>query len=66
MCYYNSENRYKCNMTSKCKKLKLIAIDEQNYETLRMLGHTSDSFNDVLTKVLQNQKALTVEAQITT
>jgi predicted CopG family antitoxin len=51
-------------MTSKCKKLKLIAIDEQNYEELRMLGHTRDSFNDVLTKLLQQKsKQLAVEVK---
>ena len=41
------------------KKLKQIAIDEQNYDALRMLGHTRDSFNDVLTRLLQqNVKVL--------
>jgi predicted CopG family antitoxin len=46
------------------KKLKQIAIDQQNYDTLRMLGHTRDSFNDVLTRLLQQQnvKVLLLQA----
>ena len=53
-------------MTSKSnKKLKLIAIDEQNYDTLRMLGYTRDSFNDVLTRILQqNAKVLQSGPQV--
>jgi predicted CopG family antitoxin len=53
-------------MTSKYnKKLKQIAIDEQNYDTLRMLGHTRDSFNDVLTRLLQqNVKVLQSGQQV--
>jgi predicted CopG family antitoxin len=51
---------YKCN-----KKLKQIAIDEQNYDILRMLGHTRDSFNDVLTRLLQqNAKVLQSGQQV--
>jgi predicted CopG family antitoxin len=47
------------------KRLKQIAIDEQNYDTLRMLGHTRDSFNDVLTRVLrQNVKVLQSGQQV--
>jgi predicted CopG family antitoxin len=41
------------------KKLKLIAVDEENYKALRLLGHTPESFNDVITKILklQNENA---------
>ena len=47
------------------KRLKQIAIDEQNYDTLRMLGHTRDSFNDVLTRILQqNVKVLQSGQQV--
>jgi hypothetical protein len=38
------------------KKLKVIAIDERNYETLRLMGHTSDSFNDVITRILREKQ----------
>lgn len=43
-------------MSKHNKKLKVIAIDEQNYETLRLLGHTSDSFNDVITTILRQSQ----------
>jgi hypothetical protein len=36
------------------KRLKQIAIDERNYELLRSLGKTSDSFNDVITELLRS------------
>ena len=36
-----------------CKNLKTIAVDEVNYEALRNRGKGGDSFNDVLTEVLQ-------------
>ena len=42
-------------MSNSRKRLRQIAIDEKNYETLRTLGHARDSFNDVLTQLLQNQ-----------
>jgi hypothetical protein len=38
---------------SDLKKLKNIAISDKNYQTLRELGHTSDSFNDVITVILK-------------
>jgi predicted CopG family antitoxin len=34
-------------------KLRHIVIDEDNYRTLKELGRTGDSFNDVLKKVLK-------------
>jgi hypothetical protein len=37
-------------------KLKRIVASEQNYIALRRLGHAGDSFNDVVTKLLQIQK----------
>jgi predicted CopG family antitoxin len=33
-------------------KLRSIAISEMNYLKLKRLGHTGESFNDVITKVL--------------
>jgi hypothetical protein len=35
------------------KVLKHIVVSEQNYEMLRKLGHTADSFKDVVTKLLR-------------
>lgn len=40
-------------MTS--NKLKQIAISEDNYNILKKLGGTGDSFNDVLTKILRKK-----------
>jgi predicted CopG family antitoxin len=37
------------------KKLKLIAVDENNYLILKRMGYTSESFNDVITRLLKNQ-----------
>jgi predicted CopG family antitoxin len=37
-------------------KLKTIAISIDNYETLRNLGRTADSFNDVITDLLNDRK----------
>ena len=42
-------------MSSKSRKLKLIAVDEDNYKALQLLGHTPESFNDVITKILKRQ-----------
>ena len=36
------------------KRLKLIAVDQQNYLILKRMGYTSESFNDVLTRLLKN------------
>jgi predicted CopG family antitoxin len=33
--------------------LKLIAVSQENYQTLKQLGCAGDSFNDVLTKLLK-------------
>jgi predicted CopG family antitoxin len=43
------------------KKFKLIAVDEQNYKALRLLGHTPESFNDVVTKLLKQQQPLVLQ-----
>jgi len=50
---------YKTNITSNHqlqKKFKMIAVDESNYEALRDLGRTPESFNDVITKILRRVK----------
>ena len=36
------------------KRLKLIAVDEQNYLILKRMGNASESFNDMLTRLLKN------------
>lgn len=41
------------------KRLKQIVVDEQNYETLRMLGHARDSFNDVISRILKEKQSQT-------
>jgi predicted CopG family antitoxin len=38
------------------KTLKMIAISEENYLTLKRLGSAGDSFNDVLSKILKNTR----------
>jgi predicted CopG family antitoxin len=51
-------------LSSGNKRLKQIVVDEENYEALRMLGHARDSFNDVVTRLLQqNQNKLAVEVK---
>jgi predicted CopG family antitoxin len=35
------------------KSLKMIAVSEENYFTLKKLGSAGDSFNDVVTEVLK-------------
>lgn len=42
------------------KRLKLIAVDEQNYLILKRMGYTSESFNDVLSRLLKNQMSESV------
>lgn len=37
-------------------KLKRIAVHESVYEQLRDLGKTGDSFNDIISQLLQQQK----------
>jgi hypothetical protein len=35
------------------KSLKMIAVSEENYLTLKRLGRAGDSFNDVITVILR-------------
>jgi predicted CopG family antitoxin len=37
------------------KSLKMIAVSEENYITLKRLGSAGDSFNDVITEVLKQR-----------
>jgi predicted CopG family antitoxin len=34
-------------------KLRQIVVDDHNYKELKQLGHAGDSFNDVITQVLE-------------
>lgn len=43
------------------KTLKHITVDEQNYLTLKRMGHAGDSFNDVVSRLLQ--KSITLEPE---
>ena len=40
------------------KRLKLIAVDEKNYLILKGMGYTSESFNDVITRLLKKNQTL--------
>jgi predicted CopG family antitoxin len=40
-------------MTEPKSKLKLIAVNYENYWQLKHLGLAGDSFNDVITKLLR-------------
>jgi predicted CopG family antitoxin len=37
------------------KSLKMIAVSEENYLTLKRLGSAGDSFNDVITEILKQR-----------
>jgi predicted CopG family antitoxin len=41
-------------MLSESHKLTTIAISKENYDKLKRLGYTADSFNDVISRILQN------------
>jgi hypothetical protein len=36
-------------------ELKRIAVSRKNYHRLKLLGHAGDSFNDVVTKLLEKE-----------
>ena len=40
---------------NKAKKLRQILVSDVNYERLRNLGRTRDSFNDVITRILDGE-----------
>jgi predicted CopG family antitoxin len=39
------------------KELKMIAVEKSNYDRLRMLGHVPQSFNDIITELLDKHDA---------
>jgi hypothetical protein len=46
------------------KKLKLIAVSTQNYEKLRRLGNTPDSFNTIISRILKEIEMLESESRV--
>jgi predicted CopG family antitoxin len=44
-------------------KMHTIAIDDNNYQTLRRLGSFGDSFNDILTSLMTIAKRKTEDRQ---
>ena len=40
------------------KTLKMIAVSEENYLALKKLGNAGDSFNDVITRILEKINSL--------
>jgi predicted CopG family antitoxin len=43
-------------MASSAKRMRQIVIDELNYKSLQMLDHVPESFNDVLTRILEENR----------
>jgi predicted CopG family antitoxin len=37
------------------KNFKNIVISEQNYQALKLMGNVGDSFNDVITNLIENK-----------
>ena len=51
----NTNNRQEIE---KSNKLTTISISKENYFILKKMGQTSDSFNDVLSRLLKNNYLL--------
>jgi hypothetical protein len=53
-------------LVSKLKKynLKLIAVSEKNYDSLRKFGEFQDSFDDVVTKILNKIDSMPREKEV--
>jgi len=43
-------------------KVKLIAVSPKNYESLRKFGEFQDSFDDVITKILNKVDSMPKES----
>ena len=50
----------------KPNKLTTISISKENHAILKTLGQTSDSFNDVLTRLLKNNSLLESASRVGT
>lgn len=48
------------NQLHELQKLKTIVLSEENYQKLKRLGTMGESFNDVLSRVLQQVKEETM------
>ncbi|HEY7227449.1 MAG TPA: hypothetical protein VH481_04925 [Nitrososphaeraceae archaeon] len=44
------------NKLQELDRLRTIAVSKENYDKLKRLGYTADSFNDVLTRLLVDVK----------
>jgi predicted CopG family antitoxin len=44
------------------KQLTTISISKENYEKLKILGYTGESFNDVLGRILERVQLLSQES----
>jgi predicted CopG family antitoxin len=51
-------NRTNNKQEIKSNKLTTISISKENYFILKKMGQTSDSFNDVLNRLLKNNYLL--------
>jgi predicted CopG family antitoxin len=51
-------NTYNRQKIEKSHKLTTISISKENYFILKKMGQTSDSFNDVLSRLLKNNSLL--------
>jgi predicted CopG family antitoxin len=47
-------------------RLKHITVSEQNYENLRRLGNTPDSFNTIISRILKEREMLESESRVAT
>jgi predicted CopG family antitoxin len=56
----------KCLEVKIMNKLKHITISEQNYENLRRLGNTPDSFNTIINRMLKEKEMLESESRVGT
>ena len=44
------------NQVNELQKLKTIVLSQENYDKLKRLGYTSESFNTVVGRLLENVK----------
>ena len=50
----------------KTNRLTTISISKENHSILKTMGQTSDSFNDVLTRLLKNKSLLESASRVGT
>ena len=59
-------NSNKLIKENKLKELTTISISKKNYFILKRMGQTSDSFNDVLIRILKNNSLLESDSRVET